>query len=219
VDNRQQRPAVKRLPGLDGAAAENPRGMIGALAKALDPEWPIREAVMLDFVNPSRSRGRPMGGFGLARDDEPWRPVMHERRTVSDCAHASNFWSVEIQPPEPLFPVHVVLVQFPAGETKQTIRLQHIARGKIFVRILHCSLRVLGRDPSVGGATSSEYGRRRHVCLLQRSRELVSCQHLIPPARNTIRISSVAVGTRFASRPPHRTVQAAFPHTAPTLGV
>jgi len=29
----------------------------------------------------------------------------------------------------------------------------------------------------------------------------------------------VAVGTRVTSRPPHRSVRAAFPHTAPTLGV
>ena len=29
----------------------------------------------------------------------------------------------------------------------------------------------------------------------------------------------VAVGTRVISRPPHRSVRAAFPHTAPTLGV
>jgi hypothetical protein len=28
-----------------------------------------------------------------------------------------------------------------------------------------------------------------------------------------------AVGTRVTSRPPHRTVRAAFPHTAPTSGV
>jgi hypothetical protein len=30
--------------------------------------------------------------------------------------------------------------------------------------------------------------------------------------------SAIAVGTLIAERPPHRTVQAAFPHTAPTLG-
>jgi hypothetical protein len=30
---------------------------------------------------------------------------------------------------------------------------------------------------------------------------------------------SVAVGTLIAERPPHRTVRAAFPHTAPTSGV
>jgi len=30
---------------------------------------------------------------------------------------------------------------------------------------------------------------------------------------------SVAVGTRITARPPHRTVRAAFPHTAPTSGV
>ena len=29
----------------------------------------------------------------------------------------------------------------------------------------------------------------------------------------------IAVGTRITARPPHRTVRAAFPHTAPTLGV
>src|SRR5215211_7109448 len=30
--------------------------------------------------------------------------------------------------------------------------------------------------------------------------------------------ASIAVGTLIAERPPHRTVRAAFPHTAPTLG-
>ena len=29
----------------------------------------------------------------------------------------------------------------------------------------------------------------------------------------------IAVGTRITARPPHRTVRAAFPHTAPTVGV
>jgi hypothetical protein len=29
----------------------------------------------------------------------------------------------------------------------------------------------------------------------------------------------IAVGTRITARPPHRTVRAEFPHTAPTLGV
>jgi len=32
-------------------------------------------------------------------------------------------------------------------------------------------------------------------------------------------IGGDAVGTPITERPPHRTVQAAFPHTAPTLGV
>lgn len=31
--------------------------------------------------------------------------------------------------------------------------------------------------------------------------------------------ATIAVGTLISERPPHRTVQAAFPHTAPTLGV
>src|SRR5246127_756573 len=30
---------------------------------------------------------------------------------------------------------------------------------------------------------------------------------------------NVAVGTRVTSRPPHRSVLAAFPHTVPTLGI
>jgi hypothetical protein len=30
--------------------------------------------------------------------------------------------------------------------------------------------------------------------------------------------ATVAVGTRITTRPPHRTVRAAFPHTAPTSG-
>src|SRR6267143_5287622 len=30
--------------------------------------------------------------------------------------------------------------------------------------------------------------------------------------------ATIAVGTLIAERPPHRTVRAAFPHTAPTLG-
>src|SRR6266567_9238891 len=31
--------------------------------------------------------------------------------------------------------------------------------------------------------------------------------------RTSLRLAHVAVGTRFSSRPPHRTVRAAFPHT------
>jgi hypothetical protein len=34
-----------------------------------------------------------------------------------------------------------------------------------------------------------------------------------------IRSMSIAVGTPITERPPHRTVRAAFPHTAPTLDV
>ena len=32
-------------------------------------------------------------------------------------------------------------------------------------------------------------------------------------------LDAIAVGTRITARPPHRTVRAEFPHTAPTLGV
>ena len=40
--------------------------------------------------------------------------------------------------------------------------------------------------------------------------------HLISHERSTIERRFVAVGTRVTSRPPHRSVRAAFPHTAPT---
>src|SRR5215831_18210589 len=82
--------------------------------------------------------------------------------------------------------MRVVIVKFPAGKTKQTVRLQHVASGKIFVRLLYCSLRVLGREPSVGGAPLSEYGLRRLICLLKRFHELVLCQHLISPAPSVV---------------------------------
>ena len=39
-------------------------------------------------------------------------------------------------------------------------------------------------------------------------------------AANDVRgCNTDAVGTLIAERPPHRTVRAAFPHTAPTSGV
>src|SRR5712691_4236140 len=41
----------------------------------------------------------------------------------------------------------------------------------------------------------------------------------LPPAPVIARsVATIAVGTLIAERPPHRTVRAAFPHTAPTLG-
>jgi hypothetical protein len=88
--------------------------------------------------------------------------------------------------------MRVVIVKFPAGKTKQTVRLQHVASGKIFVRLLYCSLRVLGRDPSVGGAPLSEDGLRGLICLLKRFPELVLCQHLISPRaeRSTLQTRS-----------------------------
>src|SRR5881628_2819361 len=36
--------------------------------------------------------------------------------------------------------------------------------------------------------------------------------------RTSLRLAHIAVGTLIAERPPHRSVRAAFPHTAPTLG-
>jgi hypothetical protein len=40
-----------------------------------------------------------------------------------------------------------------------------------------------------------------------------------PLTNTTIGHRSVAAGMRVTSRPPHRSVRAAFPHTAPTSGV
>src|SRR5216684_7643519 len=37
--------------------------------------------------------------------------------------------------------------------------------------------------------------------------------------RTSLRLAHFAVGTRVTSRPPHRSVRAAFPHTAPTSGI
>ena len=97
--------------------------------------------------------------------DQIDKPSITYWRVHSGRASRSNFLSFEIQPAEPLFPMRVVIVKFPAGKTKQTVRLQHVASGKIFVRLLYCSLRVLGREPSVSGAPLSEYGLRRLICL------------------------------------------------------
>jgi hypothetical protein len=38
-------------------------------------------------------------------------------------------------------------------------------------------------------------------------------------AQKRDKLATVAVGTRVTSRPPHRSVRAAFPHTVPTLGI
>src|SRR5438034_1195395 len=73
-----------------------------------------------------------------------------------------------------------------------------------------------------------------HAIAVYASRPLspVAAQHSLPSGRysllgpdfhrldrTSLRLAHVAVGTRFSSRPPHRTVRAAFPHTAPTSGV
>ena len=42
---------------------------------------------------------------------------------------------------------------------------------------------------------------------------------LAPADRASFAGAFVAVGTRVTSRPPHRSVHAAFPHTAPTSGI
>src|SRR6266581_4060580 len=68
-----------------------------------------------------------------------------------------------------------------------------------------------------------------HAIAVYASRPLspVAAQHSLPSGRysllgpdshrldrTSLRLAHVAVGTRFSSRPPHRTVRAAFPHTA-----
>src|SRR5438552_648708 len=72
-----------------------------------------------------------------------------------------------------------------------------------------------------------------HAIAVYASRPLspVAAQHSLPSGRysllgpdfhrldrTSLRLAHVAVGTRFSSRPPHRTVRAAFPHTGSHLG-
>src|SRR3979411_2134926 len=49
--------------------------------------------------------------------------------------------------------------------------------------------------------------------LVPRGRKLVSGVNM---SQSVIASEAIAVGTPIAERPPHRTVRAAFPHTAPT---
>src|SRR5919204_3814518 len=72
-----------------------------------------------------------------------------------------------------------------------------------------------------------------HAIAVYASRPLspVATQHSLPSGRysllgpdshrldrTSLRLAHFAVGTRVTSRPPHRSVRAAFPHTAPTWG-
>src|SRR5216683_8082603 len=59
--------------------------------------------------------------------------------------------------------------------------------------------------PRKGGRFYAQLGRFA-------SRDLYACLEIV------IASGAIAVGTLIAERPPHRTVRAAFPHTAPTLG-
>jgi len=49
---------------------------------------------------------------------------------------------------------------------------------------------------------------------------VTACRVIMPPSGVLDIIEQlIAVGTHLTTRPPHRTVRAASPHTAPTLGV
>ena len=62
---------------------------------------------------------------------------------------------------------------------------------------------------------------------MHRSKQGALFDHLVGAGEGAVTTSAnqerypcgVAVGTRVTSRPPHRSVRAAFPHTAPTSGV
>ena len=69
---------------------------------------------------------------------------------------------------------------------------------------------------------------QRAVCNASRAARIVPFgSGLFPPVASLLGTNnlpvtpqkSIAVGTLIAERPPHRTVRAEFPHTAPTLGV
>jgi hypothetical protein len=70
---------------------------------------------------------------------------------------------------------------------------------------------VLGQIAAIG-----EKGCERLRCL---DRDQFGDEQSASADRDRWARCPIAVGTLIAERPPHRTVQAAFPHTAPTLGV
>ncbi len=67
---------------------------------------------------------------------------------------------------------------------------------------------------STGTERRCRRNRGVRALLLRLERFSINLSHVIARSAATI-----AVGTRIAARPPHRTVRAAFPHTAPTSGM
>jgi hypothetical protein len=65
----------------------------------------------------------------------------------------------------------------------------------------------------------SQQSKKANTCLTH------ACPGAAPQAlrlrdqHRSVRSYLIAVGTPITGRPPHRTVRAAFPHTAPTSGV
>jgi len=70
--------------------------------------------------------------------------------------------------------------------------------------------------PSMGGKFINGSGAWRGE--VAHSRLDVHCEPTGRANARPLTGSAIAVGTLIAERPPHRTVRAAFPHTAPTLG-
>src|SRR5215207_971585 len=78
------------------------------------------------------------------------------------------------------------------------------------VRTIECNRRNRPTPQSLPGflAQALEEPIFHHIASLSEASVHDRCRSLAP----------IAVGTLIAERPPHRTVRAAFPHTAPTLG-
>ena len=71
-------------------------------------------------------------------------------------------------------------------------------------------------------ATSRQWSNPRHSPTKSVPFSAISARRLSVPSRRrraAAPLARIAVGTPITERPPHRTVRAAFPHTAPTLGV
>src|SRR3954469_3301826 len=58
-----------------------------------------------------------------------------------------------------------------------------------------------------------------HATLATKRTLLLTWAGLAPAGSHQLCLAHDAVGTLIAERPPHRTVRAAFPHTAPTSGI
>src|SRR5438128_4630426 len=92
------------------------------------------------------------------------------------------------------------------------------------LRAFHCRPRRKKRASCTARVTSRMVDASRFSCGGQdRHRRLLCPRCQRPPRRRAAEqrdeLAAVAVGTRVTSRPPHRSVLAAFPHTVPTLGI
>ena len=78
---------------------------------------------------------------------------------------------------------------------------------------------------TIGGRSKPARARRNRARLGKNRRDIELARSAGPCPLSAIRdscaeaLAAFAVGTRVTPRPPHRSVRAAFPHTAPTSGI